>query len=123
MRPVIAALAAILGAAVTVALSTLSDPTLLKLAEWTIYASLPAANGFVLMYGFTRPWYQSQIGRALMTKALGVAALFDLSAFAQITHVQLPLRLSLFVIVLVVAGVWYQFLVMATTPRDKGGRA
>lgn len=118
----VAALAAAIGATIAVALSAMSDATLLTVAEWTVYAALPAANGFVIVYGFTRPWYRSQIGRALMTKALGVAALFDLSAYAQVTKVQLPIRLSLMVVALVVVGIWYQFIVLALTPRDKPRR-
>lgn len=122
MRPVIACLAAIVGAVIAVVLSTVSDPTLMRIGEWLVYGSLPAANGFVLVYGLTRPWYLSQIGRALMTKALGVAALFDLSAFAQMSHVTIPLRLTVIVVGLIVAGIWYQFLVMLRTPRDKRPR-
>lgn len=111
-------LAFIVGAGLA-SLFTLSDLALAHIAEWSVYACLPAANGFLLWYGTTRPWYRSQIGRALMTKAFGVAALFDLSAVAHAFAWQVPAEVAVLVIGTVVIGVWYQFLVLCFTPLSR----
>lgn len=49
-----------------------------------ILVTAPAQTAFVLVYGLTSPWWQSLVGRALFTKALGLALLIDLSLAYQL---------------------------------------
>lgn len=50
---------------------------------WLVYAALPAVTLYPLIYGFTSPWWQTWIGRALLIKAVGVWLLIVFSALFQ----------------------------------------
>jgi hypothetical protein len=70
----------------------------------------PAATLFPLLYGFTTPWWRSLIGRALMTKAVGLALLIDISLAYQWLGDDYFLRdvVRLTVYGLIFVGVWLQ---------------
>lgn len=76
-----------------------------------IVAAAPAATLFPIVYGFSSPWWRTLIGRALVTKAVGLALLIDISIAYQILGDQYPGRdaVRLSVYALITAGVWMQF--------------
>lgn len=87
-----------------------------RYTELLVFASLPAANGFPLVYGLLQPWWRSQVGRALLTKATGLAIILNLTAAVYIFGdywIRPYVRAAAFT--LVVVGIWYQFLVFAPT--------
>lgn len=48
-----------------------------------VYLAWPATLLYPLIYGLTAPWWRSWIGRALMTKAIGVFVLISFSVLYQ----------------------------------------
>lgn len=48
-----------------------------------VYLSLPPTLSYPLIYGLTSTWWKSWIGRALLTKAVGVGILITFSALFQ----------------------------------------
>jgi len=71
---------------------------------------LPATL-FPLLYA-TRPWYRSLLGRALMTKAIGLALLVDLSVAHYFGLLGNNGITRLVVYALVFLGLWQQFLAL-----------
>ena len=76
-----------------------------------VVAAAPAATAFPLWYGLTAPWWRSLIGRALMTKAVGLALLIDISILYKFLGDDYALRdvVRLTVYALITVGVWMQF--------------
>ena len=64
----------------------------------------PPATLFPILYAF-RPWYQSLIGRALMTHSVGLALLIDISllykAFGDDYFLRDAVRLTVYALILV----------------------
>lgn len=81
------------------------------IAVLLILAAAPAATLFPIVYGFTSPWHRSLIGRALMTKAVGLALLIDISLLYKWLGDDYAARdiVRLTVYGLITAGVWLQF--------------
>lgn len=75
-----------------------------------IVIAAPAQTAFILLYGLGSPWWRSLIGRALFTKALGLAAIVDLSLayhwFGDNYFLRDPVRIGVFVVIAV--GAWLQ---------------
>lgn len=88
-----------------------------------IFLAAPPATMFPIVYA-TRPWHATLIGRALMTKAIGLALLIDISIVYQLLGDDYPFRnlVRVGVYTLVVVGIWIQFIAMAragrTSPRS-----
>jgi hypothetical protein len=75
---------------------------------------------FVLLYGFASPWYRYTTGRAIFTKALGLALILDLSI--AVHHFgQLPTWVGPVVLGFVAVGCWLQ-LGALVHERRSGGR-
>jgi hypothetical protein len=79
-----------------------------QLALWIIWAAAPPATLVPILYGFTARWWASLSGRALMTSALGLALLIDLSLMFRSWegHVDLKQRIALVVYALICVGAW-----------------
>lgn len=75
-----------------------------------VLIAAPAQTAFVFYYGFTSPWWRSLIGRALMTKAVGLALLIDISLIynwlGDAYAARDVVRLSVFALIAV--GAWLQ---------------
>jgi hypothetical protein len=69
------------------------------------------ATAFPILYA-TRPWYRSLLGRALMTKAIGLALLVDLSVAHYFGLLGDNGITRLVVYALVFLGLWQQFLAL-----------
>lgn len=76
--------------------------------------SAPPATLFPLVYGLTAPWHRSLIGRALMTKATGLALLIDISLTYRLLGADYQGRdaVRLTVFALITVGVWMQFIAL-----------
>ena len=72
---------------------------------------------FVLAYGLLAPWYETAIGRALMTKSTGLAAILGLAFvnyfFGTTWAARDPVRFVVYS--LIACGVYYQLAVFART--------
>ena len=114
----VAAMFALLMVAAGFMLSLMQLDDLETFAKWTIYVSTIPAVAFPILYAF-RPWWRSPIGRALMTKGVGIALLFGMST-AQILdlYVMRP-WMQAWIYLLVGVGVTFQLLVLLATPRDR----
>jgi hypothetical protein len=97
------------------------NTTLDTIAVVLLVLAAPAANCFPVVYAF-RPWRSSQIGRALMTKAVGLAIFIDVALLA-LVFPDYPLRPQIRVVAfsLVVVGIWYQFIAMARASHQRSG--
>jgi hypothetical protein len=85
----------------------------------------PAATLFPLLYGLTTPWWRSLIGRALMTKAVGLALLIDISLLYTWLGDDYFLRdaVRLTVYGLIFVGVWLQLTALFVEKyRARGDR-
>lgn len=84
-----------------------------SIATALIIIAAPAATMFPIVYWF-RPWRQSQIGRALMVKATGMALLIDITIAYYAFGDDYPFRHLVRVIIygLITLGIWWQFLAM-----------
>lgn len=91
-----------------------NHPTLDAIAVVLLVLAAPPANMFPVVYAF-RPWRESLIGRALMTKAIGLAVMIDVGLLTLILGTDYPLRAVVRVVAfsLVVIGIWFQFIAMA----------
>jgi hypothetical protein len=85
---------------------------------------------FVLLYGLTNHWWLSWIGRALFTKAFGLALLLDMSLLGYYYKGLLDQTESNFVIGLVALGACMQLFALLLDKRpssrnrfDEGGDA
>lgn len=76
-----------------------------------ILAAAPPATLFPIVYGFTAPWWKTLIGRALLTKAIGLALLIDISLIYKFLGDEYFLRdvVRLSVYALITVGTWMQF--------------
>lgn len=76
------------------------------------------------VYTFTMPWWKSVVGRALWTKATGMALLIDISLTYQIFgddyFLRDAVRLTVFSIILV--GLWLQLGALLHEKRRAGSR-
>lgn len=83
-----------------------------------IFIAAPPVTMFPIVYAF-RPWRESLIGRALMTKAIGLALLIDISIAYQLLGDDYPFRnvVRVAVYALVVTGIWFQFIAMVRAPH------
>lgn len=100
-------------------------PTLDAIAVILLVLAAPPVNMFPVVYAF-RPWHESLIGRALMTKAIGLAVMVDVGLLTLVLGPDYPFRGIVRVIAfsLVVFGIWFQFIAMAKAgpprrPRDQ----
>lgn len=83
-------------------------------APWLVVAMTPAATLFPLLYLTFYRWYKNPVGRALMTKAVGLALLIDVSVWFQfmgenVTSYHEEIQTLIFLLIL--AGLWYQLTV------------
>lgn len=51
--------------------------------SWLVYAALPIAVSYTVIYGLFAPWWRTDIGQALLTKAVGLSILLAVSALYQ----------------------------------------
>jgi hypothetical protein len=84
-----------------------------------ILMAAPAQTVFPFLYGFTSPWHQSLIGRALMTKAVGLALLIDISLIYQWLGDNYALRdvVRLTVFAIITIGAWMQLVAFVMVKR------
>jgi hypothetical protein len=84
------------------------------LAVLMVIAMAPAATAFPIVYGLTSPWWRSLVGRALMTKAVGLALLIDISIAYEFLGddyaARNAVRFTVFGFIL--TGVWLQFFAL-----------
>lgn len=89
------------------------DEALAAFAPWQVYAMVIPATLFPILYLTFYRWYLNPLGRALMTLAVGMLLLIDMSAYFNITKGEygwaLEVQAIIFTVVLV--GLWYQFIV------------
>lgn len=90
------------------------------LAVILVALAAPPATLFPFVYA-TRPWYRSLLGRALMTKAIGIALLIDISLLYNWLGDDYALRdvVRLTVYSLITCGVWFQFIALVRTIRKR----
>lgn len=88
-------------------------------AVFLIFAAAPPATMFPIVYAF-RPWRSSMIGRALMTKAIGLALLIDISIAYIVMGDDYAFRDLVRVLVygVIVVGIYYQFIAMVRAPHN-----
>lgn len=84
-----------------------------------IVATAPAQTAFILLYGFGSPWWKSLLGRALFTKALGLALLVDLALLYQFFGDDWWNRdgIRLGVYALIATGAWLQLAALVQQRR------
>lgn len=51
-----------------------------EIFKWMVLVTLPIAIAYPLVYAIAAPWWRSDIGQALLIKAIGVAMLLTYSA-------------------------------------------
>jgi hypothetical protein len=80
------------------------------IVKWLVYLTAPAQTAFILLYGFGSPWWRTLLGRALFTKALGLALLLDLALLFQVYEGSYAYRdaARLSVFSLIALGAWLQ---------------
>jgi hypothetical protein len=74
----------------------------------------PPATLFAIIYGFTVPWWQTLIGRAMLVSSAGLALLVDISLLYQWLGDDYAQRdtVRLAVFGLVFLGAWFKFLAL-----------
>lgn len=81
------------------------------IAVLLVLGMAPPATLFPIIYGLSGPWYRTPIGRALMTKAVGLALLVDISLLYNWLGDDYwgreAVRLTVFS--LIFCGLWMQF--------------
>jgi len=79
-----------------------------------IVSAAPPLTGFALVFGFTSPWWRSLLGRALVTKATGLALLINISFAYRYLGDDYAYRdaVRLFVYALITVGAWMQFIAL-----------
>lgn len=78
------ALATVVAAAVLAAAVIYLQPTADQMVQWMVYGAAAASTLFTVLYGFTVPWWQTSIGRALLVSSAALALLLDLSVAYQV---------------------------------------
>lgn len=81
------------------------------IAVAVVVAGVIPATLFPILYA-RGPWRRSFVGRALMTKAIGIALLIDFAVVSHFTPWDTPTAVAVLVYGLVVGGVWLQFLAL-----------
>lgn len=81
------------------------------IAVGIVFAGVIPATLFPILYGRS-PWRRSKVGRALMTKAVGIALLIDFSVLYVLLGRDAPGWLRVVVYGLVITGVWMQFVAL-----------
>lgn len=78
-----------------------------------------AQTTFVIFYSFTSPWWQTLVGRALWTKAMGLALLMDISIAYYFLGDNYAARdfVRLSVYTFIVVGSWLQLIAFAAQKR------
>lgn len=79
----------------------------------------PAQTAFILVYGFGSPWWRTLVGRALFTKALGLAMLVDIALAYQWLGDDYLLRdvVRVTVFGLIALGAWLQLVALLREKR------
>jgi hypothetical protein len=101
-----------LAALVIVAL-TVSDEHLEAIGTWVLVAMLLPANYFPIFYTIAFRWWDAHLGRALFTKALGLAVVLDTALMVKFfggEEYATEVRFVAYALVLV--GMYYQSAVM-----------
>ena len=77
------------------------------------------ATMFPIIFGLTGPWWRTLVGRALMTKSVGLALLIDISLLYTIFGDDYAARdaVRLGVYGFILAGVWLQFIALVVEKR------
>lgn len=65
--------------AAVIGLAEILTPWADTVALITVIGIAPAATLFAIIYGFTVPWWQTMIGRAMLASSVGLALLVDIS--------------------------------------------
>lgn len=81
-----------------------------------------AATSFVLLYGFTRLWWSSWIGRALIMSSLGLTLLFDLSLYVHYHPFDLTQTQANCVVGVAVLGACLKLFALLIDVRHAGWR-
>ncbi|WP_310962159.1 putative phage holin [Nocardioides terrisoli] len=86
-------------------------------ALWIIVAAAPAATAVPIVYAATARWWRSLIGRAMMTSAVGLALLVDLSLIFHgwSGHLGVKEAIALVVYGIVACGAWLTLFALART--------
>lgn len=89
-----------------------------------LFLMLAPANLFPILYTAFFPWWQSPLGRALFTKALGLMLLIDISVLYQLFGDNYDLReqVRFIVFTLVLLGMSYQLVVIIKIKLQARGR-
>lgn len=84
------------------------------IAVLMIVGMAPPATLFPIIYGFTAPWWKSLVGRALMTKAVGLALLIDITIIYNWFGDDYPLRdaVRFTVFLFILLGTWMQLIAL-----------
>lgn len=95
-----------------------------SVAVWLVVAMMIPATGFPLLYLTFYRWWAQPIGRALMTKAIGLGLLVDISVLYQVFGDDYPGRdfVRIIVYALILVGLWYQFIVFIRIRKDTRGK-
>lgn len=102
------------------------DATLERYGNWVLIAMLLPANYFPIFYTVAFRWWNAHLGRALFTKAFGLAIVLDTALMVKYLGGEAwaaEIRFVAYSLVLV--GMWYQSIVMtqiriAADRREKG---
>lgn len=89
-----------------------------------VLAAAPAQTAFAVFYSFTSPWWRTLIGRALFTKAWGLALLIDISLLYKWLGDEYALRdvVRLTVYALITVGAWLQLWAFVLEKRRRRER-
>lgn len=87
-----------------------NDSTLFTIGSVLIFIAAPPATLFPILYAAWFPFWKNTLGRALMTKAVGVALLMDLAVAYFLFGDDYALREAARVMTygLIAAGLWWQ---------------
>lgn len=91
---------------------SMSLPRLVDDLAFVLVAGIaPPATLFALLYTFTRPWWTTMIGRAMLISSTGLALLVDISLLYRWLGDDYALRdaVRLTVFWVVCAGAWWKF--------------
>lgn len=96
------------------------DPLLRAVSDWMMFGMVIPATGFPLLYLTFYHWHRKPIGRALMTKAVGMLLLIDFSVFFALTNDQWgwAAEIQFIVFAVILLGLWYQFIVFLKIKRE-----
>jgi hypothetical protein len=83
-----------------------------QIALWLVIIAAVPQTAFVALYGFASPWWRSQTGRAIFTKAFSMALLLDMS-LVNYWWGPIDADASNAIIALVTVGCWLQFVALA----------